>query len=86
MAQNNAATDATLTEYLSATDNTDPSINGPAKLTYIQNGAGRWSVDDGEPLNENPDEYRVECSCGQEFGSWGAAAKHAAAKHAEEGH
>ena len=82
MAQNNAATDATLTEYLSAVDNQDESIDGPAKLIYNQNSAnGLWRADEGEQLDEEPDEYRVECSCGETFGNWGAATKHAEEQH-----
>jgi hypothetical protein len=82
MAQNNAATDATLTEYLAAVDNTDDSIDGPAKLTHIHNSTtGLWQVDDGEALNEDPDQYRVECSCGEEFGNWGKATRHAEKQH-----
>ena len=52
MEQNNATTDAALTEYLSAVDNTDDSIDGAAKLTHIPNGMGGWQVDDGEELDE----------------------------------
>jgi len=71
-----------LTEYVSAVDNTDDSINGPAKLTSIQVGpAGVWSRDDGEPLDEDPDEYRVDCSCGETFGRWGAATAHVDESH-----
>ena len=76
MEQNNA-TMATLTEHLSAADNTDDSIDGAAKITHIQNGKGVWQIDDGERLEDDPDEYRVECSCGEEFGSWGNAIRHA---------
>ena len=80
MEQNNATMDATLTEYLSAVDNTDDSIDGAAKLTHIKVGIS-WQPDDGEELDEDPDEYYVECSCGEEIGSWGKA-KH----HVEEDH
>ena len=73
----NATTDVTLTEYLSAVDNTDDSIDGAAKITHTQNGTGVWQVDGGEELEEDPDEYRVECSCGESFGSWGKATRHA---------
>lgn len=73
--------DATLTEYLAAADNQDPSIDGAAKLMYVQNGAGDWQVDDGDGLAEDPAEYAVECSCGEEFGSWGAATAHAESEH-----
>ena len=68
---------ATLTEYLSAADNIDDSIDGAAKITHVRNGAGVWQIDDGERLEDDPDEYRVECSCGEEFGSWGNAIRHA---------
>ena len=61
---------ATLTEYLSAADNTDDSIDGAAKITHVRNGAGVWQTDGGEGLEDDPDEYRVECSCGESFGSW----------------
>ena len=81
MEQNNATMDATLTEHLSAVDNTDDSIDGAAKITHIQNGMGSWQTDDGEGLEEDPDEYRVECSCGEEFGSWGKATHHVEEEH-----
>lgn len=80
MAQNDAATDATLTEYLAARDNTDPSIDGPARIEYVQAG-NSWQADDGEALDEDPDQYRAECSCGEEFGSWQAATTHVAEEH-----
>ena len=32
-------------------------------------------------LGEDPDEYRVECSCGQEFSSWGKATRHVEEEH-----
>ena len=76
-----ATTDAELTEYLSAIDNHDDSIDGAAKRTHVQNGMGSWRVDDGEELDEDPDEYRVECGCGAEFGSWGKARHHAEEEH-----
>ncbi len=72
-------TEATLTEYLPAADNTDPSIGGAAKITYI-NVDHSWQTDEGEEIEE-PDDYRVECSCGEEFGSWGAATNHAENEH-----
>ena len=81
MEQNNATMDATLTEYLRAFENTDDSIDGAAKRTHIRNGMGGWRVDDGEELDEDPDEYFVECSCGQEFSSWGKARHHAETEH-----
>ena len=68
---------ATLTEYLSAADNTDDSIAGAAKITHTQNDTGVWQTDDGERLEDDPDEYRVECSCGESFGSCGNAIRHA---------
>ena len=77
MEQNSATMDATLTEHLSAADNPDDSIDGAAKITYTRNGADIWQTDDGERLEDDPDEYRVECSCGEEFGSWGNAIRHA---------
>jgi len=73
--------DATLTEYLRAVDNTDDSIDGAARLTHIQNGKGVWQTDDGEGLDEDPDEHRVECSCGREFTSWGKATRHVEEDH-----
>ena len=79
MAQNNDATDATLTEYLPAAQNGDDSIDGPARISYIKVGFS-WQTDDGEKLEADP-EYRVECSCGEEFGNWGAATKHADEEH-----
>ena len=81
MEQNNATMEATLTEYLSAADNTDDSIEGAAKITHIQNGTGVWQTDDGEGLEDDPDEHRVECSCGEEFGSWGKATHHVDEEH-----
>jgi len=77
MAQNNAAT---LTEYLPARENGDDSIDGHAKITYIKPSVGSWQTDSGEELEEEP-EYRVECSCGEEFGNWGAATEHAEEEH-----
>ena len=71
----------TLTEYLSAVDNTDDSIEGAAKITHIQNGTGVWQTDDGDGLDEDPDEYRVECSCGEVVGSWGKATRHTEEEH-----
>jgi hypothetical protein len=81
MEHNNATTDVTLIEYLSAVDNTDESIEGAAKITHVQNGTGLWQTDDGDELDEDPDEYRVECSCGEEFGNWGKATRHAEEEH-----
>jgi len=81
MAQNNATMGATLTECLSAVDNTDDSIDGAARLTHIQNGMGVWQIDDGEELEEDPDEYRVECGCGAGFGTWGKATHHVEEEH-----
>jgi hypothetical protein len=77
MTDNNADKHATLTEYLSAADNIDDSIDGAAKITHVRNGAGVWQTDDGERLEDDPDEYRVECSCGESFGSCGNAIRHA---------
>ena len=81
MEQNNATMGATLTECLSAVDNTDDSIDGAARLTHIQNGTGVWQTDDGDELGEDPDECRVECSCGADFGSWGRATHHVEEEH-----
>ena len=81
MEQNNATMGATLTEYLSAVDNTDDSIDGAAKITHIRNGMGVWQTDDGDELGEDPDEYRVECSCGAEYGTWGKATHHVEEEH-----
>ena len=71
----------TLTEYLSAVDNTDDSIEGAAKITHIQNGTGVWQTDDGEGLEEDPDDYRVECSCGESFDFCGLAIYHVEEEH-----
>ena len=77
----NATMDATLTEYLSAVDNTDDSIDGAAKITHTQIDKGVWQTDDGRVLDEDPDEYRVECGCGAEFSSWGKATQHVEEEH-----
>ena len=71
----------TLTEYLSAVDNTDDSIEGAAKITHIQNGTGVWQTDDGEGLEDDPDEYCVVCSCGEEFRICGNAIYHVEEEH-----
>jgi len=81
MEQNNATMDATLTEYLSAAANFDDSIDGAARLTHIQNGTGVWQIDDGDELGEDPDEYRVECSCGADFCTWASATQHVEEEH-----
>jgi len=78
MGHNNATTDAALTEYLSAAANFDDSIDGAARLTHIQTDKGVWQIDDGDGLGEDPAEYRVECSCGAEFGTWSGATRHVA--------
>ena len=80
MEQNNA-TMATLTEHLSAADNTDDSIDGAAKITHIQNGKGVWQIDDGERLEDDPDEYCVVCSCGESFDFCGLAIYHVDEEH-----
>ena len=77
----NATMDATLTEYLSAADNIDDSIDGAARLTHMQTGTGLWQIDDGDELEEDPDGYFVECSCGAEFESWGKATHHVEDEH-----
>ena len=76
----NATMDVTLTEYLRAVDNTDDSIDGAAKITHIQI-KGVWQTDDGESLEDDPDEYRVECSCGEEFRFCGNAIHHVDEEH-----
>ena len=81
MEQNNATMGATLTEYLSAADNTDNSIDGAAKITHVRNGAGVWQTDHGERLEDDPDEYRVVCSCGEEFRYCGNAIYHVEEEH-----
>ena len=80
MEQNNATMDAALTEYLSAIENLDDSIDGAAKITHIQI-KGVWQTDDGERLEDDPDEYSVECSCGESFGSFGQAIHHVEEEH-----
>jgi hypothetical protein len=79
MVTNNDTTDATLTEYLTAAE-TDDSIEGPAAVEYIKVGQA-WHTDDAQILDNNPDEYRAVCSCGAEFGNWGAATRHAEKEH-----
>ena len=81
MEQNSATMDVMLTEHLSAVDNIDDSIDGAAKITHVRNGADVWQTDDGQELEEDPDEYSVECSCGEFFGSWGKATRHADEEH-----
>ena len=81
MEHTNATTGATLTEYLRAVDNTDDSIDGAAKITHTQNGMDVWLTDDGKGLDEGPDEYRVECSCGEKVGNWGDATRHVEEDH-----
>jgi len=81
MEQNTASTDATLTEYLPAASNARDTIDGAAKVDIVQDGRGIWVDDDGESLDEDPDEYYVECSCGETFGNWGAATAHADESH-----
>jgi len=79
MATQNTSTDATLTEYLPAADNTDDSIDGAAKIAYTKVNQS-WKTDSGEELDSDP-EYRVECSCGEAFGNWGNATRHAEQDH-----
>jgi len=79
MKQNSDTTGATLTEILPAADNTDPSIEGAARIDHVKVGQS-WQTDDGESIDE-PDEYAVECSCGAEFDTWQAATKHAEEQH-----
>jgi hypothetical protein len=76
----NATTDATLTEHLSAADNTDDSIDGAAKITHRQI-KGVWQTDNGERLEDDPDEYCVVCSCGEEFRFCGLAIYHVEEEH-----
>ena len=70
----------TLTEYLSAVDNLRDSIDGAAKITHKQI-KGVWQVDEVEELEEDPDEYRVECSCGESFGFCGQGINHVEEEH-----
>ena len=79
MAQNNANTDATLTEHLRDRDN--QNHNEPAKVMYYKKNAHSWEVGDYEVLDEDPSKYRVVCSCGEEFGNWGVATAHVDEKH-----
>lgn len=79
MDTDNDTTDATLTEYLRAVE-TDDSIEGPAAVEYSNVGHS-WQVDGAEMLDDDPDEYRAECSCGETFTSWGAAAQHVEEEH-----
>jgi len=72
-------TDATLTEYLRAVE-TDDSVKGPAVVKYIPVGH-TWQVDGAKMLDDEPDEYRAECSCGETFGNWGAATRHVEEEH-----
>ncbi len=65
----------TITEYVPAAENTDESIQGDARLVQTK-VANSWVCFEGEQL-ENVEEYRAQCSCGEEFGSWGAAKAHA---------
>jgi hypothetical protein len=80
MEQNNATMDVTLTEHLSAVENTYDSIEGAAKITHRQI-KGVWQTDDGERLEEDPDDYRVECSCGESFDVCGNAIYHVEEEH-----
>ena len=80
MEQNNATIDVTLTEHLSAARNTDDSIDGAAKITHRQI-KGVWQTDDGERLEDDPDEYCVVCSCGEEFRTCGLAIYHVEEEH-----
>jgi len=79
MKQSNDTTDATLTEYLGVVE-IDDSIEGPAAVEYINVGH-TWQVDGAEMLEDDPDEYRAECSCGKTFTNWGAATRHAEEEH-----
>ena len=72
--------DVTLTEHLSAVENTDDSIDGAAKITHRQI-KGVWQTDDGERLEDDPDEYCVVCSCGESFDSCGLAIYHVEEEH-----
>ena len=76
----NATMDVTLTEHLSAVDNTDDSIDGAAKITHRQI-KGVWQTDDVERLEDDPDEYCVVCSCGEEFRTCGNAIYHVEEEH-----
>ena len=79
MEAQNASTDATLTEYLPAGQNADPSITGAAKIENIKVG-NSWQTDEGESLHEVT-RYGVECSCGETFDTWGEATKHVDESH-----
>ena len=72
--------DVTLTEHLSAVENTDDSIDGAAKITHRQI-KGVWQTDDVERLEDDPDEYCVVCSCGEEFRTCGNAIYHVEEEH-----
>lgn len=73
------STDATLTEHLTAAE-TDDSIEGPAVVKYMKLDH-YWRAYDAQPLDDDPDEYRAECSCGEAFTNWGAAARHVEEQH-----
>lgn len=89
MAQQTEATDATLTEYHRAT--TNPEGNEDAEITFAKDGRGLWVPDRYETLEEPPTpptevgetahNYYAECSCGETFGNWGQATKHAEEEH-----
>jgi hypothetical protein len=81
MVADSNTTDATLTEYLAAADPGHPYTEGPCKVEWEVSGLGRNSQIDVEELPKDPDEYRVECSCGETFGNWGAATRHAEGEH-----
>lgn len=78
MAQNNADTDATLTEHLPESKN--ENHNEPAKVMYYKSGPS-WKVGDYEVLDEDPSKYTVECSCGATMDNWGVAKAHVDEEH-----
>jgi predicted RNA-binding protein YlxR (DUF448 family) len=74
MAEDNDATDATLTEILRTRDN--PDASEPAKRTHRKDHRGVWVEDDYEALEDDPRNYSVECSCGETFDTWQKAIDH----------
>lgn len=72
--KNPDAQNPTLTEHLRAHEY-EYEADGPVAVTYIKVG-NTWQEDTLEELDEDPAEYRCECSCGESFDSWGAATDH----------
>jgi hypothetical protein len=75
-----STTAATLTEYKRDFDPGEPEMDGPRAVSHVKVGT-TWQTDEGEMLDENPEDYHVECSCGEEFSSWGQATNHAENEH-----